>query len=140
MIRKRCIPAGKIRRVGATFRDSANQDDAISRRRWSDMRWHRAGLRCAAARHLLLNATMARIRTAQRRSTTVVTVSGCLCGRDMRRLEHACSPALTTARMQLTVDLTRVTELDRVAEMLLQRMAARGAQIVADRRFRDAED
>jgi anti-anti-sigma regulatory factor len=76
-------------------------------------------------------AAMARIRTAQRQSHTVVIVSGRLRAQDMRRLEHACSPALTTARMQLTVDLTDVTEIDQAAEALLRRMANRGAQIRA---------
>ena len=72
---------------------------------------------------------MARIRTAQRRLITVVTVSGRLGAGDMRRLEHACAPALTTAEARLTVDLTRVTAVDRAAETLLRRMATRGALI-----------
>ena len=72
---------------------------------------------------------MARIRMAQRRMITVVTVSGRLGAGDMRRLEHACAPALTTAEAKLTVDLTRVTAVDRAAEALLRRMATRGALI-----------
>jgi anti-anti-sigma regulatory factor len=60
----------------------------------------------------------------------VVTVSGRLRAVDMRRLEHACAPALTTAEPRLVVDLTRVTEMDRVAATLLQRIAARGATII----------
>jgi anti-anti-sigma regulatory factor len=74
---------------------------------------------------------MARIRTAQRQSNTVVIVSGRLRAQDMRRLEHACAPALTTEQMQLTVDLSRVTEMDQAAEALLRRMAHRGALIRA---------
>lgn len=74
---------------------------------------------------------MARIRAVHRRSSTVVTVSGRLGAADMRRLEHACSPALTTAQVQLTVDLSRTTEVDHVAEVMLQRMATRGAVILA---------
>ena len=72
---------------------------------------------------------MARIRAAQRRLITVVTVSGRLGAGDMRRLEHACAPALTTAEAHLTLDLTRVTEVDRAAETLLRRIATRGALI-----------
>lgn len=76
-----------------------------------------------------VNTSMARISAVQRHAITVVTVSGSLCARDMRRLEHACSPALTTAQVQLTVDLTRVTDVDRAAEALLKRMVTRGALI-----------
>jgi hypothetical protein len=47
----------------------------------------------------------------------------------MRRFEHACSPALASARAELVVDLRRVTELDGVASALLRRMAERGAII-----------
>ena len=72
---------------------------------------------------------MARIRASKRPSRTVVVVAGRLGAGDMRRLEHACSPALTRADPKLTVDITHVTELDAAAEVLLQRFAARGACI-----------
>lgn len=104
------------------------------------------GRRCSSrhaydeACNLLAITSMARIRAVQRQSTTVVTVSGRLSARDMRRLEHACSPALTTAEVQLTVDLTRVTEVDRAAEMLLRRMVARGAKIKTDQQSPAAQD
>jgi hypothetical protein len=72
---------------------------------------------------------MARIRAMRRPSSTVVIIAGRLGAADMRRLEHACSPALTVPDPNLTVDLEHVTEVDAAAEMLLQRFAARGARI-----------
>jgi len=77
---------------------------------------------------------MARIRATTRDLNTLVTVRGHLGARDMRRLEYACSPALTSPQLALTVDITRVSNLDAVADRLLQRMALRGALI----RTRDA--
>lgn len=47
----------------------------------------------------------------------------------MGRLEHACAPALTSARPALVVDLTRVTAVDGVAAAHLRQMAARGIVI-----------
>ena len=47
----------------------------------------------------------------------------------MRRLEHACAPALTRPAPNLTVDIRHVTELDTAAGVLLLRFAARGAPI-----------
>ena len=47
----------------------------------------------------------------------------------MRRLEHACAPALVSARAALVVDIKRVTEVDRVAAALLHKIADRGAII-----------
>jgi hypothetical protein len=82
-----------------------------------------------AARHLLFIAGMARIRTMKRPSSTVVVIAGRLRAGDMRRLEHACSPALTSADPDLTVDIRRVTGVDAAAETVLQRFAARGARI-----------
>jgi hypothetical protein len=58
-----------------------------------------------------------------------VVVAGRLKAADIRRLEHACSPALTSPRADLVVDIQQVSELDRVALTLLQRMASRGATI-----------
>jgi hypothetical protein len=72
---------------------------------------------------------MARIHATTRGWNTVVTVSGQLGARDMRRLEHACAPALTCARLALVVDVTGVHDIDAVAERLLQRMVLRGAVI-----------
>jgi hypothetical protein len=72
---------------------------------------------------------MARIRATMRDWNTVVIVSGRLGAGDLRRLEHACSPTLTSAQAPLTLDLTRATEIDAVAGALIRRMAMRGAVI-----------
>jgi anti-anti-sigma regulatory factor len=73
---------------------------------------------------------MAQIRASTREQNTLVTVRGRLGARDMRRLEHACSPALTSAHLALVVDVTRVTDMDAAARAHLQRMASRGALIL----------
>ena len=72
---------------------------------------------------------MARIKAVKRPSSTLVVIAGRLGARDMRRFEHACSPALAAPRAELIVDLRRVTEMDSVAAALLRRMADRGAVI-----------
>jgi anti-anti-sigma regulatory factor len=72
---------------------------------------------------------MARIRAMKRPSSIVVVIAGRLGAGDMRRLEHACSPALTRSDPDLTVDIRHVTDVDAAAEALLQRFAARGARI-----------
>lgn len=72
---------------------------------------------------------MARIRSMSRPPATVVRVAGRLGAGDMRRLEHACAPALIRRDPNLTVDLRDVTEVDEAAELLLLRYAARGARI-----------
>ena len=59
----------------------------------------------------------------------LVIVAGRLGARDMRRFEHACSPALSSPRAELVVDLRRVTDMDGVAVALLERIANRGATI-----------
>ena len=70
---------------------------------------------------------MARIRTLTRPPVTHVIVEGRLGASDMRRLEHACAPALTSAHADLVVDMQRVTEIDGTAAAVLDKMAARGA-------------
>ena len=74
---------------------------------------------------------MARIRSVRRPTTVTVTVTvaGRLRAVDMRRLEHACAPGLTSERAELVVDLERVTEIDNVADAHLRRIAGRGAII-----------
>jgi hypothetical protein len=72
---------------------------------------------------------MARIRVSQQHRTTRVVVAGRLGAADVRRLEHACAPALTSPHADLIVDLTGVGEVDRVAAVLLGRLANRGAII-----------
>ena len=72
---------------------------------------------------------MAKIRAIPGSNTVRVVIVGHLGANDMRRLEHACAPALTSPRAELIVDLARATEIDGVAEAHLQHMASRGAVI-----------
>jgi hypothetical protein len=72
---------------------------------------------------------MARIRVTKQRNTTCVVVAGRLRAADIRRLEYACGPALMAARADLIVDLTGVSDVDRVAAAVLGRIAGRGAII-----------
>ena len=79
---------------------------------------------------------MARIRTVIQTSSVLVLVHGRLGAGDMRRLEGACAPALTTPHADLIVDVQHATTIDRVAQAHLNRMETRGAVI---RRPSDAE-
>ena len=72
---------------------------------------------------------MARIRTARRAGCTLVVVTGRLTSADMGRLEHACSPALTSHALRLEIDLRGVTASDETATAVLQRMIDRGAVV-----------
>ena len=72
---------------------------------------------------------MARIRTVRRRASVIVIVHGSLAAADMRRLEDACAPALTTPRADLIVDVQQATVIDRVAQAHLDRIELRGAVI-----------
>jgi hypothetical protein len=47
----------------------------------------------------------------------------------MGRLEHACSPALTSRALRLEIDLRGVTASDETATAVLQRMIDRGAVV-----------
>jgi anti-anti-sigma regulatory factor len=72
---------------------------------------------------------MARIRTVLKGERTVVMVTGRLTADDMGRLEHSCSPALTSPALPLQIDLRGVTHVDGTATAVLQRLAARGAVV-----------
>jgi hypothetical protein len=74
---------------------------------------------------------VARIRTTRRAECTVVIVTGRLTAADMGRLEHACSPALTSRALRLEIDLRRVTDSDDTATAVVQRMVDRGAVVIA---------
>lgn len=76
-----------------------------------------------------LRTTMAKIRAIRGSNAVRVVIVGPLGASDMRRLEHACAPALTSARAELILDLARATDIDSVAEAHLQHMASRGAVI-----------
>jgi hypothetical protein len=70
---------------------------------------------------------MARIKVVRQHTTTRVVIAGRLSASDLRRLEHACAPALTAPRADLVLDLTSVSEVDNVALALLDRIESRGA-------------
>jgi hypothetical protein len=72
---------------------------------------------------------MARIRAVTQTSSVLVVVHGRLGAGDMRRLEEACAPALTTAHADLIVDVQQATVIDRVAQAHLNRIETRGAVI-----------
>jgi hypothetical protein len=58
-----------------------------------------------------------------------VIIAGRLAAGDVRRLEHACAPALTSAHADLVVDMQRVTSIDPIAAALVGTIAARGAVV-----------
>ena len=60
-----------------------------------------------------------------------MTISGRLTTADIGRLEHACSTALTSQNPNLDIHLGQVNEVDTLAAMFLQRLAARGARIIS---------
>ena len=72
---------------------------------------------------------MARIRTYNLSGGIRVKVTGRLTAADIGRLEHACAPALTTEALDLDIDLSGVTESDETANLMVNRMAKRGARI-----------
>ena len=70
---------------------------------------------------------VARIRITRGGECLHVDVSGRLTAGDLRRLEHACAPALLTDPVSIELRLDRVTDIDRVAAAFVERMSARGA-------------
>ena len=73
---------------------------------------------------------MARIRRYLLRHGVRLKVTGRLTAADVGRFEHACAPALLTRNIALDIDLSEVTESDESANLMVNRMAARGARIV----------
>jgi hypothetical protein len=75
---------------------------------------------------------MAKMRVTSAEGRYQVTVTGNLCGRDLRRLERACGPALEQRRPPLTVRLAAVPAIDESARGYLDRLRQRGALVVFD--------
>jgi hypothetical protein len=73
---------------------------------------------------------VARIRAAQSHGRFRVIVAGRLTAIDMRRLEHACCPALASPEPKLDVDLGRVTYADQTALAILRRLEGRGVRVI----------
>jgi len=70
---------------------------------------------------------VARIRITRDGERLHVDVSGRLTAGDLRRLEHACAPALLSDPVRIELHLNRVTDIDRAAAAFVERMSARGA-------------
>ena len=75
---------------------------------------------------------MAKMRVRSAEGWYHVTITGRLAGRDLRRLERACGPALEQRRPPLTLRLAAGGEIDGSAEAYLDRLKARGAVILFD--------
>jgi hypothetical protein len=82
-----------------------------------------------AAHRLLRSPDMANIRSARRGDVLRVTIRGRFGTGDIRRLEHACAPALTSHPAKLELDLCRVTHADATAAAFLDRISQLGARI-----------
>ena len=74
---------------------------------------------------------MASMRVKSTAGRYFVTVTGELRGRDLRRLERACGPALEHERPPLTVRLAAPV-IDAPARRYLERLAERGAIVLTD--------
>jgi hypothetical protein len=83
---------------------------------------------CGAA--IALRPGMARLRADRRKGVLRVTVSGRLTRTDMRRLEHACGPALVSDPPNLELDLHAVTYLDATAHAIVKSIASRGVRVL----------
>jgi hypothetical protein len=72
---------------------------------------------------------VARIRARVREGTRVVTIKGPLLASDLRRLEHACGPALERREIQLEIRLEDVSEVDEASRAFLDGLTSRGATL-----------
>lgn len=72
---------------------------------------------------------MARMRVTSIGPHFVISLSGPLCGHDMRRLERLCGRALEQPRIPLTLNLQAATSIDPPARAYLERLEARGATV-----------
>src|SRR3954470_9294703 len=86
-------------------------------------------LRKAGTRLLGSISTVARIRITRGGECLHVDVSGRFTAGDLRRLEHACAPALLSDPVSIELHLNRVTDIDRVAAAFVERISARGAVV-----------
>jgi hypothetical protein len=75
---------------------------------------------------------VARMRVRSDEGRYHVTITGKLAGRDLRRLERACGPALEHRRPPLTVRLAAAADIDGSAKAYLDRLMARGAVVLFD--------
>ena len=76
--------------------------------------------------------SMARMHVKSMGGRYVVSLSGSLSGRDLRRLERLCGPALEQPTIPLTLCLSSRIAIDRSAQAYLNRLEARGAVVRVD--------
>ena len=75
---------------------------------------------------------MARMRLKLIDGRYCVNLYGCVTGRDLRRLERLCGPALEHPVVPLTLRLDRASSVDAAAEIYLERLVRRGAVVIAE--------
>ena len=75
---------------------------------------------------------MARMRVTSAEGRYHVTVTGSLGGRDLRRLERACGPALEQRLPPVTIRLSARAVIDGSARAYLERLMRRGALVLFD--------
>jgi hypothetical protein len=84
----------------------------------------------------VLSRIVARIRsTCTGDGSLRVAVSGSLTSLDMRRLEHVCSVALTSADPDLEIHLGAVTKIDATARAILRCLELRGIRLIDTRQL-----
>lgn len=72
---------------------------------------------------------MARMRVRSADGRYQITVTGTLQGRDLRRLERACGPALEQRQPPVTIRLSAGAAMDDAAKAYLGRLMRRGAVV-----------
>jgi hypothetical protein len=75
---------------------------------------------------------MARIGAKYIGDRCCVTISGHLSGRDLRRVERVCGPALEQKTVPITLRLTSSCTVDDSAHAYVQHLVQRGAVLVVD--------
>jgi hypothetical protein len=73
---------------------------------------------------------MARVTLRSAHGHYWITISGRLTGRDLRRLERACGPALEQPVLPVTIRLADLETIDGPAQAFLNRLACRGAVLL----------
>lgn len=63
-----------------------------------------------------------------------VAIRGSLVADDLRRLECACAPALSSRPLPLDIHVTQLASLDDPSRLFLQRLLSRGAVLLGERR------
>lgn len=75
---------------------------------------------------------MARMRLKLIDGQYCVQMNGSITGRDLRRLERLCGPALVHPVVPLTLRLGPLSSVDVVARTYFERLVRRGAVVIAE--------